>query len=225
VAGTEQCDDGNLGDGDGCDNNCTTTACGNGITTTGEQCDDHNAIDGDGCDNRCVFEPGTPGQCALVRAEWETLLAQPQAMCAHATPNDIPADFAPSLYTLEFQRIVPELANEYPGFAMETWNRLTAWGYLNACGPQGPELWFSTQMTWLLAGESPLRAFVLGLDFTNDPTMPVDPVRPWKSSRFRPPMRVYDSIISFEPTSFSFYVLEKGIARYGVAASSSQYCQ
>ena len=78
---------------------------------------------------------------------------------------------------------------------------------------------------WPLAAFSQPGGFVLGLDFTNDPTMPVDPVRPWKSSSFRPPMRVYDSIISFEPTSFSYYVMEKGIARYGVAASSSQYCQ
>ena len=34
----EECDDRNLADGDGCDSNCTITACGNGIATaaTGE---------------------------------------------------------------------------------------------------------------------------------------------------------------------------------------------
>jgi cysteine-rich repeat protein len=32
----EQCDDGDLDDGDGCDANCTVTACGNGIVTAGE---------------------------------------------------------------------------------------------------------------------------------------------------------------------------------------------
>lgn len=51
--GMEQCDDGNMMDGDGCDNNCTTTACGNGIMTMGEMCDDGNMLDGDGCDSNC----------------------------------------------------------------------------------------------------------------------------------------------------------------------------
>jgi cysteine-rich repeat protein len=54
----ELCDDGNLVDGDGCDSNCTPTACGNGILTAGEQCDDGNGIDGDGCDSNC-----TPTSC------------------------------------------------------------------------------------------------------------------------------------------------------------------
>ncbi len=50
----EECDDGNVTNGDGCDNNCTFTACGNGIVTAGEQCDDGNATNGDGCDNNCT---------------------------------------------------------------------------------------------------------------------------------------------------------------------------
>ncbi len=52
--GGERCDDGNVKDGDGCDGNCTLTACGNGITTAGEQCDDGNATNGDGCDGNCL---------------------------------------------------------------------------------------------------------------------------------------------------------------------------
>src|SRR4029453_11159985 len=37
----ELCDDHNRVNGDGCDNNCTPTACGNGPPpTTGEDCDD-----------------------------------------------------------------------------------------------------------------------------------------------------------------------------------------
>lgn len=51
--GTEECDDGNLLDGDGCDHTCTVTACGNGVPTEGEQCDDGNFVDGDGCDSDC----------------------------------------------------------------------------------------------------------------------------------------------------------------------------
>jgi cysteine-rich repeat protein len=50
----EECDDGNLVDGDGCDSNCTTTGCGNGIVTGGEECDDGNLVDGDGCDTNCT---------------------------------------------------------------------------------------------------------------------------------------------------------------------------
>jgi len=52
--GGEQCDDGNLVSGDGCDQNCTTTRCGNGIVTAGEECDDGNTTDGDGCDRNCT---------------------------------------------------------------------------------------------------------------------------------------------------------------------------
>ena len=52
----EQCDDGNLVDGDGCDSNCTPTGCGNGVVTTGEQCDDGNTTDGDCCSTTCQLE-------------------------------------------------------------------------------------------------------------------------------------------------------------------------
>src|SRR5262245_47764906 len=51
----EICDDGNLVDGDGCDSNCTPTACGNGIVTAPEACDDGNVVDGDGCDSNCTI--------------------------------------------------------------------------------------------------------------------------------------------------------------------------
>ena len=54
VGAGEQCDDANTVNGDGCDNNCKTTACGNGIITGTETCDDGNAINGDGCDNNCT---------------------------------------------------------------------------------------------------------------------------------------------------------------------------
>jgi cysteine-rich repeat protein len=54
----EACDDGNSVNGDGCDNNCTPTACGNGIVTAGEQCDDSDLTDGDGCSATCTVEPG-----------------------------------------------------------------------------------------------------------------------------------------------------------------------
>ena len=57
----EQCDDGDLIDGDGCDSNCTVTGCGNRIVTAGEQCDDGNMAAGDCCSATCQFEAnGSP---------------------------------------------------------------------------------------------------------------------------------------------------------------------
>jgi len=52
----EECDDGNMINGDGCDNNCTNTACGNAVVTAGEQCDDGNTAAGDCCDGSCQWE-------------------------------------------------------------------------------------------------------------------------------------------------------------------------
>jgi cysteine-rich repeat protein len=57
---SEQCDDGNTADGDGCSATCQTEhqpACGDGHLDTNEQCDDGNLADGDGCSSRCEVEP------------------------------------------------------------------------------------------------------------------------------------------------------------------------
>jgi len=56
VEGGEACDDGNQMDGDGCDTNCTVTACGNGVETPPEECDDGNTTAGDGCSAICEVE-------------------------------------------------------------------------------------------------------------------------------------------------------------------------
>lgn len=57
---TEQCDDGNNEDGDGCSADCKIEGegaiCGNGIWEAGEQCDDGNNVDGDGCSGTCEIE-------------------------------------------------------------------------------------------------------------------------------------------------------------------------
>ena len=55
--GTEQCDDGNRTDGDGCESDCTLPVCGNGIKDGSEQCDDGNQTSGDGCENDCTLTP------------------------------------------------------------------------------------------------------------------------------------------------------------------------
>ncbi|HYB98786.1 MAG TPA: DUF4215 domain-containing protein [Candidatus Limnocylindrales bacterium] len=49
----ESCDDGNSVSGDGCDSDCTTTGCGNGIVSDGEECDDGNRNDADECVAGC----------------------------------------------------------------------------------------------------------------------------------------------------------------------------
>lgn len=72
----EQCDDGNLMDGDGCSKDCKienlwqcSTAegersrcqritCGNGLLDAGEECDDGNFFSGDGCGSTCIEEKG-----------------------------------------------------------------------------------------------------------------------------------------------------------------------
>jgi cysteine-rich repeat protein len=57
----EECDDHNGVNGDGCDVNCTPSACGNGIVAPNENCDDGNARDGDCCSSTCALDPhGTP---------------------------------------------------------------------------------------------------------------------------------------------------------------------
>ncbi|MFP6683081.1 MAG: DUF4215 domain-containing protein, partial [Polyangiaceae bacterium] len=57
----EDCDDGNMVAGDGCDNNCKTEAvvCGNSKVEAGEECDDGNMVLADGCDTSCKLEPGS----------------------------------------------------------------------------------------------------------------------------------------------------------------------
>ncbi len=53
----EQCDDGNADACDGCNPNCRSEVCGNGIVEcNGEQCDDGNVVDGDGCSAACRDE-------------------------------------------------------------------------------------------------------------------------------------------------------------------------
>lgn len=57
----EECDDGNLVDGDGCSSVCTIEPlCGNGVLDAGEECDDGNTVDGDGCSSACLLENESP---------------------------------------------------------------------------------------------------------------------------------------------------------------------
>jgi cysteine-rich repeat protein len=49
LAGSEECDDGDEADADGCSARCTLEACGNGIKDPGEECDDGNDNEQDRC--------------------------------------------------------------------------------------------------------------------------------------------------------------------------------
>ena len=73
---TEECDDGNTNNGDGCSAQCkievSTAVCGNGILETGEQCDDGNTTSGDGCSATCQSE-NQPPVCTGATASPSTL--------------------------------------------------------------------------------------------------------------------------------------------------------
>ncbi len=59
VEGSEECDDGNLSNMDGCSDECkveTAGTCNNGVIESLEQCEDGNLDNGDGCDEFCRFE-------------------------------------------------------------------------------------------------------------------------------------------------------------------------
>jgi len=73
LASVEACDDGNVGNGDGCPGDCKTVEpgyrcivpgrpctpiCGDGEVKGGETCDDGNRDPGDGCSQFCLTEPG-----------------------------------------------------------------------------------------------------------------------------------------------------------------------
>ncbi|KAI9754899.1 MAG: hypothetical protein M4579_004499 [Chaenotheca gracillima] len=55
---SEECDDGNRIDGDGCTRDCKKEYCGDGVVQKGllEECDDGNNVNGDGCDSDCKSE-------------------------------------------------------------------------------------------------------------------------------------------------------------------------
>jgi len=56
VSGTEQCDDGNRDNFDGCTNSCMNNICGDGFKAKMEECDDGNLNNNDGCSSTCKIE-------------------------------------------------------------------------------------------------------------------------------------------------------------------------
>lgn len=65
----EECDDGNVTNGDGCSSTCVLEPpCGNGTVAGDEECDDGNVMNGDGCSSTCKSEPAT----RAIVASWST---------------------------------------------------------------------------------------------------------------------------------------------------------
>ncbi|WP_437673107.1 DUF4215 domain-containing protein [Sorangium sp. So ce131] len=82
---SEQCDDANDDDEDGCTSDCTLTpvsvnaVCGDGVVQTPvEQCDDANTDDDDGCANDCVFSTVTFAYSGVVTSVTHTGSLDPQ---------------------------------------------------------------------------------------------------------------------------------------------------
>ncbi|MBF0107016.1 MAG: DUF4215 domain-containing protein, partial [Deltaproteobacteria bacterium] len=93
---TEQCDDGNTADNDGCSascglesgwvcegTSCQAAQCGDGIKAGTEACDDGNTASGDGCNSTCAIESGytcagTPSVCQSDASQNPTPPIDPQ---------------------------------------------------------------------------------------------------------------------------------------------------
>jgi cysteine-rich repeat protein len=73
----EECDDGNGGNGDGCDEDCRPSACGNGLVGIDEECDDGNTEDGDGCTSLCMLPELICDDCVDNDGNGRTDLADP----------------------------------------------------------------------------------------------------------------------------------------------------
>jgi len=99
----EQCDDGDLDNGDGCSSTCQIEAgyictlgtpdvcepeCGDGIEVGSEECDDDDLDDDDGCDSNCLLEHGYT--CVGVVCSnncGDGLIAYPIEVCDDGTPG------------------------------------------------------------------------------------------------------------------------------------------
>jgi len=60
----EECDDGNMLNGDGCSSTCKVEICGNGVVDASEECDDGNTADCDGCSSCELDACGDGRLCA-----------------------------------------------------------------------------------------------------------------------------------------------------------------
>ncbi|MCR4312174.1 MAG: DUF4215 domain-containing protein, partial [Candidatus Uhrbacteria bacterium] len=101
IGSTEDCDDGNLVDGDGCSASCiaegstsVNALCGNddiaydATTFAGEECDDGNALSGDGCSRECLRE-GSSTQAQIGDAQCgDDATTEPYETCDDGNTTD-----------------------------------------------------------------------------------------------------------------------------------------
>ncbi len=114
VGANEECEDGNVDDGDGCARDCTYEAgwscdgaipvrceavCGDGIVVADEVCDDGNANPVDGCDEACL--PTTFATAPLVSGSTDGLTT---AQAELDLPLGIAADVEGVLYVADSRR-------------------------------------------------------------------------------------------------------------------------
>ena len=101
VEPNEECDDGNLSDGDGCSSNCTLERCGNGVIDVGEECDDGNTNDTDNCYTDCTINVYTcsyyceveydleQGECWDTYPQGENDCRDEEALCLQSIEQSI----------------------------------------------------------------------------------------------------------------------------------------
>jgi cysteine-rich repeat protein len=95
----EECDDGNIANGDGCSQLCKKEVCGDGLVGKGEQCDDGNTAGGDGCSSTCQIEGACTG-----RTYW---LWDPKTDKVVGELKNNSALCIPSLYNIEVRLCAP----------------------------------------------------------------------------------------------------------------------
>lgn len=106
VSSREECDDGNVTNGDGCNATCgiesgyacagapsaCAATCGNGVLEASEECDDGNKASGDGCSTSCRVESGracpVPGAPCLATCGNGSLDAGEKCDDGNATNGD-----------------------------------------------------------------------------------------------------------------------------------------
>ena len=124
AAGGEQCDDGNLINGDGCSSSCQIESfCGDGVLDPNEACDDGNNLDGDGCSATCMIEAycgdgfldpgeqcddgnlvdgdGCSAQCAIEKVEVGGEGCTPGYWKQPQHFDSYPAGYAPTMYFVD----------------------------------------------------------------------------------------------------------------------------
>ena len=133
----EQCDDGNVRDGDGCSRKCEIEGplplvCGDGMAVTPERCDDGNLVDGDGCSSDCTIERPLEAVCGNGVAQG------PTEQCDDG--NDVSGDGCSKYCTIE---VPPEVVcgdgiAQGPAEQCDDGNGLNGDGCSNTCTIEVP---------------------------------------------------------------------------------------